>query len=125
MDMTRRLVTLTAATALLLSSVAPSFADHNRGGHGGSGGGSHGGRGSWSGGGSHVASGGWHGGAGISASPDGRHVAAAGVNGGFAVWELATGREVFSVETDSRISNVVWSPDESLAREGQAVPVNS
>ena len=55
--MTRRLVAMTAAVALLASSAVPSFADHPGGGHGGGSGGWHGGGGNWNGG-------GWHGGGG-------------------------------------------------------------
>src|ERR1700758_2788877 len=66
MDMTRRLVTLPAAAALLVSSAVPSFADHHSGRHGGSGGWHGGGGGvsgsSWHGAGAdwHNAGGGWH-----------------------------------------------------------------
>ena len=45
--MTRRLVAMTAAVALLASSAVPSFADHPGGGHGGGSGGWHGGGGGW------------------------------------------------------------------------------
>ena len=55
--MTRRLVAMTAAVALLAFSAVPSFADHPGGGHGGGSGGWHGGGGNWNGG-------GWHGGGG-------------------------------------------------------------
>jgi hypothetical protein len=63
--MTRRLVALSAAAALLAWSAVPSFADHPRGGHGGGGGnwnrgGWHGGGGNWNGGGWHGGGGGWH-----------------------------------------------------------------
>jgi hypothetical protein len=44
--MTRRLVAMTAAVALLAFSAVPSFADHHGDGHGGSGG-WHGGGGGW------------------------------------------------------------------------------
>src|SRR5690349_7761188 len=54
--MTRRLVALTAATALLACSAVPSFADSHGGGHGGW----HGGGGNWNGGGWHGGGGGWH-----------------------------------------------------------------
>lgn len=71
--MTKRLLALTAAAALLAFSTVPSFADHQGGGHGrGSGswhgnggswnGGGHGGGGNWSGGGWHGGGSGWRGG---------------------------------------------------------------
>src|SRR5438309_5971582 len=58
--MTRRLVGMTAAVALLAFSAVPSFADHPGGGHGGGSGGWHGGGGDWNGGGGHGRGGGRH-----------------------------------------------------------------
>ena len=58
--MTRRLVALTAAAALLAFSAVPSFADHQGGGHGRGSGSWHGSGGSWNGGGWHGGGNGWH-----------------------------------------------------------------
>jgi hypothetical protein len=59
-DMTRRLVAMATAAALLAFSAAPSFADHHGGGHGGGSRGWHGGGGNWNGRGWHGGGGGWH-----------------------------------------------------------------
>src|SRR5262249_8440125 len=63
-DMTRRLVTLTAAAALLAFSALPSLADHHGGGNGGGGGWHGGGGNAKSGGGVGGGGGGWGGGVG-------------------------------------------------------------
>src|SRR6516165_8816589 len=60
--MTRGLVALTAAAALLAASAVPSFADHNGSGHGGGSGRWHGGGGNWNGAGWHGGGGNWNGG---------------------------------------------------------------
>jgi hypothetical protein len=60
--MSKRLVALTAAAALLAFSAVPSFADHHTSGHGGGNGGWHGSGGSWNGGGGHAGGGNWNGG---------------------------------------------------------------
>ena len=49
--MTKRLIAMTAAVALLAFSAVPSFADHHGGGYGGGSGGWHGGGGNRNGGG--------------------------------------------------------------------------
>ena len=56
--MTRRLVAVTMAAALLAGSAVPSFADRHGGEHGGAG--WHGGAGNWNGGGWHGGGSGWH-----------------------------------------------------------------
>src|SRR5271169_941864 len=81
MDMSRLLVTLTAAAALLACSVAPSFADHDGGGHGGGGG--HGSAGGWHGGGGNPSGAGWHrAGAGWHNAGAGWHGSGGNWNGG-------------------------------------------